>query len=318
MRSLSLVCLALALPLAACTVGGTDDAPADDDDTPITGQIAGSITASGTWTGTITLTADATIESGVTIHVAPGTVFEAKMGTTLRVKGTLQVEGTAAAPVTMNPTVDAQTWAGIVVDAGGAATIAHATGDHAATLLYCHAGAVTCVLDHVTWSDVGSALVAEDDASILSSRISKMSNGGISMTAGTVTIRDSYILTSTGDLVVQNGGALVIEYSEIGEAIGSYEHCDLHINGAESLRISHSNIRAAVYGMMIGGTSGAVMQYNNFVENDAGNDVSPVGENTAVDLRFNYWDQGAPTGLGAAYDVSSPAAARIADAGPRA
>ena len=42
-----------------------------------------------------------------------------------------------------------------------------------------------------------------------------------------------------------------------------------------------------------------------------------VGVNTAVDLRFNYWGNGAPTGLGAAYDLSSPAAARVADAGPR-
>jgi len=68
--------------------------------------------------------------------------------------------------------------------------------------------------------------------------------------------------------------------------------------------------------MMLGGTNGAVMQYNNFVENDAGQDISEVGVNTLVDLRYNYWDQGAPA-LGAAYDVSMPAAARIADAGPR-
>lgn len=315
MRSL-LAALVLA-PLVACTVGdGVDDVPGDDDNPPVQGEISGSLRGDQTWTDTVTLTANATIESGTTVTIAAGTAFEARMGTTLRVKGTLVIAGTAAAPVSMLPTTDALTWDGIVVDAGGRAELHHVEGTDVATLLYCHADTEGCLLDHVTFSDLGSALVAEDDATITSSHLSKLANGGISVSNGATVIRDSYLLTSTGDLVIQNGGSLTIEYSEIGEAIGSYEHCDLHINNATALRIEHSNIRAAVYGMMLGGTTGAVMQYNNFVENEAGKDISEVGVNTAVDLRFNYWDQGAPA-LGAAYDTSMAATARLADAGPR-
>lgn len=315
MRRLSLAFALSLAPLVACTVGS--DQVGDDDVTPTPGELSGTISADRALSGTVTLTADATIAAGATVTIAAGTHFEAKAGTTLRVAGTLLVDGTAAAPVTITPTADAPTWAGIVVDSGGAATLTHAEGSHVATLLYCHAGATACVLDHATFTDMNNALITEADALIDHSRLSKVGNGGVSISGGDVTIRDSYLLTSTGDVIIQNGGALTIEYSEVGEAMGSYEHCDLHINSATALRITHSNIRAGVYGMMIGGTTGAVIQSNNFVENEPNKDISEVGVNTAVDLRFNYWGNGAPTGLGAAYDLSSPAAARLADAGPR-
>lgn len=304
--------LAASLLLAACTV----ERDGGDPPVPVEGELAGAITANQTWRGTVTLVADATIAGGVTVTIEPGTRFEGHQGATLRVAGTLDVAGTAAAPITMVPVAGALTWAGIVVDAGGRATLMHVHGDHVANLLYCHADTEGCVLDHVVFTDLGSALVTEDDARITASRITKMSNGGVTVSGGDVRIVDTYLLTSTGDIVIQNGGSLTIEHSEVGEAADSYEHCDLHINLADSLRITRSNIRAAVYGIMLGGTNGAVMQYNNFVENDPGNDISEVGENVAADLRFNYWDHGAPE-LGAGYDVSSPAAARIADAGPR-
>ena len=315
MRRRSLASALSLASLVACTVGS--EQVGDDDVTPTPGELSGTISSDRALSGTVTLTADATIAAGATVTIAAGTHFEAKAGTTLRVAGTLLVDGTAAAPVTITPTADAPTWAGIVVDSGGAATLTHAEGSHVATLLYCHAGATACVLDHATFTDMNNALIAEADALIDHARLAKVGNGGVTISGGDVTIRDSYLLTSSGDVIIQNGGALTIEYSEVGEAMGSYEHCDLHINGATALRINHSNIRAGVYGMMIGGTTGAVIQHNNFVENEPNKDISEVGVNTAVDLRFNYWGNGVPTGLGAVYDLSSPAAARIADAGPR-
>ena len=66
--------------------------------------------------------------------------------------------------------------------------------------------------------------------------------------------------------------------------------------------------------MMIGNTTGAVVQYNNIVDNQ--NDILEVGTNSGVDMRYNYWSGGAPD-LGTAYDTSSPAAASYAEAGPR-
>jgi hypothetical protein len=314
MRISTVLCASVLASLAACTVG---DSTGDDDTTPVVGEVSGTISANQTWSGTVTVISDVTIAPGATVTVDAGTQLLAKQGTTVRVQGTLMVNGTVAAPVTMNPTTDATAWAGLVVDGGGAATIMYAHGAKVATLMYCHANAAACVLDHVTFSDMNKALQTEGTASILNSNLSKVQNGGVTSNNGDLTIRDSKLLTSTGDVIIQNGGAMTIEYSEIGEATGSYEHCDLHVNSATTLHINHSNVRAAVYGMMIGGTNGAVMQYNNFVENDANKDISEIGANTAVDLRFNYWDHGAPTALGAAYDVASPATARITDAGPR-
>lgn len=309
-----LLALSFAVLGSACVVGDAGGGGDDDDVPPPTG-IAGSITGDQTWSGAQTITADAVIEAGVTVTVEAGAAIEARDGVTLRVKGTLRVQGTDAAKVTFLPTADALTWAGIVADSGATVSLAHVEGTDVATLVYCHAGA-TCDLDHVVFDSIGKALIAEGTATLSRSRISKVQNGGVTVTGGDLTITDTYLLTSTGDVVIQNGGSLVIDHSEIGETTGSYEHCDLHIGSAGALRITRSNIRAGVFGMMLGGTSGAVMQYNNFVENDPGQDISEVGVNTAVDLRFNYWDQGAPS-LGAAYDVSSPAAARVADAGPR-
>jgi hypothetical protein len=313
-RRASLLASGLAVLLFACVVGSEDPGGGDDDVPPPSG-IAGSITSNQTWSGAQTITANATIEAGVTVTVTAGAAIEAKDGVTLRVKGTLRVEGTEAEKVTFLPTTDALTWAGIVADAGGTVDLAYVEGTDVATLVYCHTGA-TCDLDHVVFDDLGKALVVEGTATLTKSRISKVQNGGITVSNGDLTITDSYLVTSSGDVVVQNGGSLVIDHSEVGEAMGSYEHCDLHIGSAATLRITYSNIHSGVYGMMLGGTDGAVMQYNNWTENGAGTDISEVGVNTNVDLRFNYWDQGAPS-MGAAYNVTSAATARIADAGPR-
>ena len=79
---------------------------------------------------------------------------------------------------------------------------------------------------------------------------------------------------------VAGGGKLDVQYSEIGDAQGSYEHCDFHINSASSLSITHSNIRNGVYGMLIGGTTHAIIQYDNLVKNGAGTDLDPLSTNT--------------------------------------
>jgi hypothetical protein len=312
----ALLAVSFAVLTSACVVGGDGGTGGDDDDVPPPTGITGSITGDQTWSGAQTIVGETTIEAGVTVTVTPGAAIEVMDGLTLRVKGTLNVEGTAAGKVTFLPVAGALTWAGIVADDGADVSLAYVEGTDVATLVYCHAGA-TCALDHVVFDGIGKGLVTEGVATISRSRISDVQNGGITVTgAGDLTITDSYLLTSSGDIVVQTGGSLVIEHSEIGETTGSYEHCDLHVGAAANLRITRTNIRSGVYGMMLGGTDGAVMQYNNWVENGAGNDISEVGVNTAVDARFNYWDQGAPS-LGAAYDVSSPSATRIADAGPR-
>lgn len=306
--------------LFACTVGDATDPgpdPLPDPDPNGSLEVSGTISENAAWGGEVTMTAETIIEAGVTVRIAKGTVFEAAQNAVLRVHGTLAIEGTTDDLVSLTPVEGAGGWGGIVVESGGSASVTNVTGTKVATLLYCKAGASQCAIEGADLQELGKVIQAESIATITMSNFRDLSNGGVTVTGnGDLTITDTYIWTSTHDLVVQSGGSLTIDHSEVGGANQSYEHCDVHIGSAQSLSITNSNIVSAIYGMMLGGTTNAVIQYNNFMSNDPDQDVSPIGANTGVDLRFNYWDKGAPD-LGAEYDTSSPAAQAIAEAGPR-
>ncbi len=328
MHTSSVAALALSVLTGACMVTSpvSDGAPTPGGDvgqptpmpTPNAGSgIAGEITSSTTWSGAVELAADATIAAGVEVTIAAGTAFTAADGAKLRVLGTLVVAGDASANVTMEPAAGAISWGGIVAEAGGAVTIEHARGSDVASLLYCHSGALTCAIRRAEFSSIGNALIAESVASIEKSSFVELANGGVTVRAGgDLTITDTYLITSDHDLVIASGGRLTIDHSEIGGAQGSYEHCDLHIGGAEAVSVTNSNIISGIYGVMIGATDGAVFQRNNFMGNDPGNDILQIGTNSNGDMRFNYWDQGAPA-LAGVFDTSSPAAQPHPDAGPR-
>jgi hypothetical protein len=310
---------------AACTVGtlggpdpgggtGSDPGSGTGSD-PQSGQISGNITSDQTWSGNVTIAGNTVIDAGVTVTVAAGTTIEGKAGASVHVSGVLDMQGTKDSVVTVLPVQGVPTWPGFVADQGGSLTMTHVMGSNIATLAYCHAGA-TCSLDHVDFSAMGLAVAVEGTMTINASRLTQVSNGGVTITGGDLKIVDSYVLTSQGDIIIQNGGKLDVQYSEIGDAQGSYEHCDFHINSAASLSITHSNIRNGVYGMMIGGTTNATIQYDNFVKNGKGTDIDPLSTNTNADFQYNYWDQGAPTMPGG--NFANTMAAMITDAGPRA
>ena len=118
-----------------------------------------------------------------------------------------------------------------------------------------------------------------------------------------------------GDIVVTYAGSrFTIVNSEIGGAQGSYEHCNFHINGADYASVTNSNIIGSVVAMMITNADGAIINYNNITNNES--DIDPIGANSNVDMRYNYWSNGVPNGLGGDFDVTQPAAEMIAEAGP--
>ncbi len=324
LRSLLLVGLtSLAL---GCNVGSTvqnnspDASPVDDTDGAPTSnaQISGDITGNQVWMDAIEMTGDTTIKPGVRVTVAAGTAFTAAQNAMLRVEGELVFEGSEAEPITMNPVAGAGGWGGILAEAGGKVTLLNVTGSKVATLVNCSTGAISCHLEGVNFTDLGKVLDTKAPSVLSKSNVSDMANAGVAVGEGAdLTIVDSTIWTSTHDIIVQNGGNLLIEYSEVGGANMSYEHCDLHIGRAGTFTLRYSNIVSAIYGIMIGNTTNAVLQYNNFMGNDPGQDISPVGPNTNADMRFNYWDKGAPTDLGADYNVGDVSATPIAEAGPR-
>jgi hypothetical protein len=310
-KTTSFLALGSFLTLAGCSA----DMPMPEPD-PGALQVSGSITQDTAWEGTINMVEETVIEAGVTVTVAPGTTFKGAQNAILRVYGTLNVNGTDTDPVAMDPLTGAPSWGGITVESGGEAALAYATGENVASLLYCKQGAVFCALDSVDFTSIGNAMITNAPARIDKSTLIDMANGAITVGAGgDLTITDSYVLTSSHDLIVTSGSArLTVDYTEIGGAQGSYEHCNFHIGGAEYLSITNSNIISSVYAMMIGSTTSAVVQYNNIIDND--NDIQDYGNNTGVDMRYNYWSKGAPS-LGAAFDTSSPAASAYEQTGPR-
>ena len=101
----NLLMLALSLPLAACTVD-VDEGPGNGSNNPPPGngnEVSGSITQSGTWSGTIVVKGPTTIESSAVITVAAGTTIDFVGSNSLTVKGTLDIQGTAAAKVNLKP-----------------------------------------------------------------------------------------------------------------------------------------------------------------------------------------------------------------------
>jgi hypothetical protein len=292
--------------------GNSDDNGTGPTSTEI--KVSGPISKGATWSGTVKLTADADIVTGVHITMAAGTVFEAANGAVLHVHGNLSINGTVAKPIHLQPAVGATSWGGIVVESGGVAQIHNVTGSKVAILLTCKTGALACVIDGAAFSDLGQALDASSDVTISKSVFENMSTYGVVINAGgNVTITDSVIRGVPGDVISMNGGALTMSYCEIGSDLTN-EHDDVHITSSAGLNISYSNIISAVYGITIGNTSNAHVNYNNFLNNDI--DVGNSGSNVAIDMSSNYWDSGAPA-LGGEFIFNNTAVAPILNAGPR-
>jgi hypothetical protein len=282
---------------------------------PTNTEVSGSISKSATWSGTVKLTDDADIGAGIHITVAKGTVFRAADGAVLRVHGNLTVNGTAGAPVSMEPAVDTLSWAGIVVESGGAAQLHHITGSKVATLLDCKTGALACLIDGALFNGLGQAVAAASTVTIEKSILEDMSTNAMQISVGgNVTVTDSEFRGAPGDLIILNGGALTMSYCDIG-ANPTTEHDAFHISSSSGLNISYTNIIGAAYAISIANTSNASVTYNNFLNN--GIDVSNLGSNVAIDMSANYWDNGQPSGLGSEFIFNNTSASPILAAGPR-
>ena len=276
--------LALALPLAACTVGdsATTTTGGDDDGTTNTGADGGTGTTSTTLsgaladgshiTGPVTVSGSATIAAGATVTIDAGATVSFKTGAGLTVSGTLKVSGTKASPVMLVPEVTAGHWSGLDVKTGGSLVMNYAT----------------------------------------------QTGGGIYTDGGSATVMDSHLSNASGDYLVMNGGAIDIEYSTIGEESGTdTTHCNLHFNSATSIKFVHNNNLNVPFGLMFYGGTGAVFTHNNWISNKAGGqvDIEPSPGGTG-DFSESYFANGQPAGTtGLTY--ANLATARLTDCGPR-
>jgi len=259
-----------AAPVASTAATGTGTGVAA---TPVM-KVAGVIAANATWSGNVFVTADATINSGVTVTVLPGTaiVITASRSLAVYVKGALDIQGTKAAKVTVAPSAASGHWNRFVIPTGGRLT-AHYLVE---------------------------------------------SGGGFNLVGGKVTLIDSAMSRASGDLL-EGSGTVDVEYSSIGleSGVADSTHCDMHFNpGHNTLKVTHTNISTAVYGMMFYGGTGADFTYDNWFSNSINVEVLPayvVGGN----FSHGWFSRAVPSGPGIVAAGLSSTRLPVGQAGPR-
>jgi len=142
--------------------------------------------------------------------------------------------------------------------------------------------------------------------------------GGFKLIGGMVTLIDSEMSSAIGDLLEGNG-SVDVEYSSIGLEPGhaSSTHCDMHFDrGANRLKVTHTNISAAVYGMMFYGGTGADFTYDNWFSNTI--DVHTLASYPVRgDFSFGWFARSAPGGPGITAHNLAKARLPVGRAGPR-
>jgi len=145
--------------------------------------------------------------------------------------------------------------------------------------------------------------------------------GGNIVLQGTAkaTIVDSRMSNTVGDFIVVAGGTLDVQYSWIGVEQGEADttHCDLHFAGTNvtnTIKVTHSNLSTASYGLMLYNGMNADLTYNNWFGNATDIDTDPARPATG-DVSFGFFAKGTPNQVGVT--ATNLAAARLADAGPR-
>lgn len=171
MRNLLAVALCF---VASCTVGeGTDPPNNDDGDEHMDpnpmpdpndtlGGITGTIAADATWSGTQRLKGATTIPAGVTVTVAAGTTLNFANSATLKVDGTLKVEGTSASKVTVQPEAGATYWGPISV----AGTVDLKYGNFVGGAIYTTAGTANLIITDTKMYRAGGDYIIMNGGSI--------------------------------------------------------------------------------------------------------------------------------------------------------
>ncbi len=190
-------------------------------------SVSGSITGATTWTaagGPYNVTATATIPSGATLTIQPGTVVYLNTGVNLVVAngGRLLAEGTEGAPIHFTRTPGATTnWGSIQINgaAGSPETrIAYAHLDFAGGSPQILCSNATVYLDHLTFGSTATSYLHLDSSSFLVSNCTFPNTtaafepvhgvGGVKA-GGYGIVRDSYFGISSGysDIIDFTGGS---------------------------------------------------------------------------------------------------------------
>ncbi len=139
--------------------------------------------------------------------------------------------------------------------------------------------------------------------------------GGITVSGGTAIARDSHFTNVTHDLFVVSAGTIDFEYSWIGLESGPHDttHCDMHFTGNPTIKVSHSNLSTAAYGVMLYGGASSDFTYNNWFDNSL--DIDKPNATVTADISNGYFKSPVPSNPGLTHNNMQ--AAMVTDAGPR-
>lgn len=146
--------------------------------------------------------------------------------------------------------------------------------------------------------------------------VNQFGGGILTSTGATAVIVDTYMSRVSGDFIVMNGGSIDVQWSQLGMEAGQTDttHCNLHINGASTIKVTNSNISTTPYGLMFYGGTAADFTNNNWFGN-----TKDVDSQSGVsgDFSGSWFEDGAPTPVGGAtLTVNNLSATRLT-AGPR-
>jgi hypothetical protein len=164
-------------------------------------EVSGHITANTTWTDTIHVTGDLTINAGVTVTVAAGTVVNVTSPFGITVLGTLAIQGTKDGKVTFQSAEVGTFWSHIVVPSGGVMTASY--------LVQTSSGLTTSNSGKITLVDTQLSH-AGGDLLTMSGGTLDMSYSGIGLASG----RD----TTHCNMHVSGGVHLTVTHSNLSTA----------------------------------------------------------------------------------------------------
>ncbi|HEY4238259.1 MAG TPA: hypothetical protein VGM88_00505 [Kofleriaceae bacterium] len=143
-------------------------------------------------------------------------------------------------------------------------------------------------------------------------------DGGIHISdTGSATILDSTMSHMNGDFLTMSDGTVDVEYSAIGVEPPATDttHCDMHVEGAPHIKVTHSNVSTSSYGIMFYGGMGEDFTYDNWFSN--ANDVDVLPTPVSADFSHSYFASGQPANPHGYFTEDDMQSARVTDAGPR-
>lgn len=266
---------------------------------------------SGAWCGAVSVLGDVVVPVGQTLTVCAGATVSFTAGSSLTVRGTLQVDGTSAAPVFFYAAA-ADRWPGIGAQGTVVATYFDVSG--AAVALETLAGAdVTVTRGWLHDNDYGLRIGGGgtfDHVAVSGGSTVSMSGGQLSMTDSII---DLIHPTLSPDCTNFSGGGATLTHVRFTGC-----HCPLHFTHTDGdVTIADSLFDGAAVAMMIAETR-ATAHGNAFIA--TGSAIQDIGGGIVADVSGNYWE--APTALSTTMAAQFTGAdmqldAAPADVGPR-